>query len=329
MQLRRTPEPASDPVCARGIGSRSRATPQRQPLASTAISASRRVQRQLAWPVSGVSADEHGLGGSKGGQGHPSPASVSLPGRKNRPGSTISGLRGVRLGRKSVRGRERRRRQEVTGRPLRPPSVRLTTERPRSLPATARPPPSRAARGSVFAGGRGAGLSHGRWLSQHTPRGHTSCIPGGGWRGAAPPLTPNRNGRQVGRSRRFASRSLLRWVSRTCHPICRALSACTLPSAARSPFSCRSRFSRQPSPKCRTAFLMARGCRAGVRGMPPARGFRNAKTHLAPRNPPLHGNPRKPRPRPRREIGPRLAENPRPRDLSFAQIVQSITRGIE
>ena len=40
------------------------------------------------------------------------------------------------------------------------PSVRLATERSRSLPATARPPPSRAARGDGFAGGRGAGLSH-------------------------------------------------------------------------------------------------------------------------------------------------------------------------
>ena len=58
-------------------------------------------------------------------------------GPQDRPGSTISGLRGVRVGRKSVRGMERRRRQEVTGRPLRPPSVRPTTERPRSLPATA------------------------------------------------------------------------------------------------------------------------------------------------------------------------------------------------
>ncbi len=30
--------------------------------------------------------------------------------------------------------------------------------------------------------------------SQHTPWGHTPCVPGRGWRGAVPPLTPNRNG---------------------------------------------------------------------------------------------------------------------------------------
>ena len=28
------------------------------------------------------------------------------------------------------------------------------------------------------------------WLSQHTPWGHTPCVPCGGWRGALPPLTP-------------------------------------------------------------------------------------------------------------------------------------------
>ena len=26
---------------------------------------------------------------------------------------------------------------------------------------------------------------------QHTPRGHTPCVPRRGWRGAVPPVTPN------------------------------------------------------------------------------------------------------------------------------------------
>ena len=39
---------------------------------------------------------------------------------------------------------------------------------------------------------------------------------------------------------------------------------------------------------CRTACLWRAECRSGVRGCPPARGFRNTKTHLAPR---LHGDP--------------------------------------
>ena len=45
----------------------------------------------------------------------------------------------------------------------------------------------------------------------------------------------------------------------------------------------RTRF-RRTGP-CRTACLWRAECRSGVRGCPPARGFRNTKTHLAPRRP--------------------------------------------
>ena len=50
--------------------------------------------------------------------------------------------------------------------------------------------------------------SSGSWLpdplvagSQHTPWGHTPCVPCGGWRGAAPPLTPQRQRRVVSAGR--------------------------------------------------------------------------------------------------------------------------------
>ena len=42
--------------------------------------------------------------------------------------------------------------------------------------------------------------------SQHTPRGHTSCVPWGGWRGAVPPLTPG------DRRRRGGAKNTLRTV---------------------------------------------------------------------------------------------------------------------
>ena len=96
---------------------------------------------------------------------------------------------------------------------------------------------------------------------------------------------------------------------------------------------------------------------------PPARGFRNTKTHLAPRKPRKRGDRYANRVKaserrsaahppasdggcpasqdlalgarahlPRKadaSVRPRLAENLRPRELSFAQIVRSITKGIE
>ena len=79
-------------------------------------------------------------------------------GPQDRPGSTISGLRGVRVGWRPGRAagsaaitRARR------GAPSSSPCVRPTITRPGRLPATARWALLRAARGSVFAGGRRAG----------------------------------------------------------------------------------------------------------------------------------------------------------------------------
>ena len=69
-----------------------------------------------------------------------------------------------------MRGRVRRRRQEVTSRPSRPPSVRPTTERSKSLPATARPPPSRAARRSVSRASARLAWTTVRWSKPAYPR---------------------------------------------------------------------------------------------------------------------------------------------------------------
>ena len=91
----------------------------------------------------------------------------------------------------------------------------------------------------------------------------------------------------------------------------------------------------------------------GSGGCSPARGFREAKTHLAPPKPrnrgaasrnrvsgcpagrdrALSAGAIRARTHPPRKgnasVGPRLAEKPRCRDLSLAQIVRSIKRGIE
>ncbi len=66
-------------------------------------------------------------------------------------------------------------------------------------PESAAPPqPFRAARREAFRRRPSAGLSHAKvdkQASQRTPWGHTPCVPCGGWRGAAPPLTPKVNPR--------------------------------------------------------------------------------------------------------------------------------------
>ena len=74
-------------------------------------------------------------------------------------------------------------------------------------------------------------------------------------------------------------------------------------------------------------------CRSGVRGMLPWLLGSPAKSGAATKPPrqtrwAATAAARKPRPRPRRETGPRLAKNTRPRDPSFAPIVQSVLLGL-
>ena len=85
-------------------------------------------------------------------------------------------------------GRKAAARQRAPGTPS--PSVRLAAKRSRSLPAMARSTLFRAMPGAEFGGVRRAGSGSLRCPSQPTLRGHTPCVPGRGWRGAVPPLTP-------------------------------------------------------------------------------------------------------------------------------------------
>ena len=79
------------------------------------------------------------------------------------------------------------------------PSLRLATKRPGSLPVTARWTLFRAVpREAVSVAPPRAGFRLLRSISQRTPWGHTPCVPCGGWRGAAPPLTPRFSGPSPG-----------------------------------------------------------------------------------------------------------------------------------
>ena len=124
--------------------------------------------------------------------------SAYLAGQSAGTSSPISGLRGVRVGRESGARQRPRRHQRVTGRPS--PSSRQKAKRPTSLPATSGSPSFRAVPREAFRR-RPTGLALARYwpqASQVTPWGHTPCVPCGGWRGAAPPLTPRFSGPSPG-----------------------------------------------------------------------------------------------------------------------------------
>ena len=96
--------------------------------------------------------------------------------------------RGRGRGETGPRGRERRDRQGERAFARQP--ERLAAARPRSLPATARPSPSRAVMWSFSRPSAGAGLSH-CWVAKPAHAMLNIAV----WQGALPPLNPRPSAR--------------------------------------------------------------------------------------------------------------------------------------